>query len=190
MMKIHLYIAMLWVISLLAGCNDVTVGYLYTTEASYSMDTLQVTRFSALEDNINELERVFEKYTPEIQNLLAETDQLEKEFVSLSSKRDELYEAYKRARTAWLNAPASDKEYYQELLNKATEEYTYWKDEVVAPAERNIRSRKNTISSMCGNIGLADPYTLREQISQLQEQIDKNIPWTTAQIEQVWGSEP
>ena len=131
-MKIHLYIAMLWVISLLAGCNDVTVGYLYTTEASYSMDTLQVTRFSALEDNINELERVFEKYTPEIQNLLAETDQLEKEFVSLSSKRDELYEAYKRARTAWLNAPASDKEYYQELLNKATEEYTYWKDEVVA----------------------------------------------------------
>ena len=52
-MKIHLYIAMLWVISLLAGCNDVTVGYLYTTEASYSMDTLQVTRFSALEDNIN-----------------------------------------------------------------------------------------------------------------------------------------
>ena len=49
---------MLWVISLLAGCNDVTVGYLYTTEASYSMDTLQVTRFSALEDNINELERV------------------------------------------------------------------------------------------------------------------------------------
>ena len=69
-MKIHLYIAMLWVISLLAGCNDVTVGYLYTTEASYSMDTLQVTRFSALEDNINELERVFEKYTPEIQNLL------------------------------------------------------------------------------------------------------------------------
>ena len=67
-MKIHLYIAMLWVISLLAGCNDVTVGYLYTTEASYSMDTLQVTRFSALEDNINELERVFEKYTPEIQN--------------------------------------------------------------------------------------------------------------------------
>ena len=100
MMKIHLYIAMLWVISLLAGCNDVTVGYLYTTEASYSMDTLQVTRFSALEDNINELERVFEKYTPEIQNLLAETDQLEKEFISLSSKRDELYEAYKRARTA------------------------------------------------------------------------------------------
>ena len=59
-MKIHLYIAMLWVISLLAGCNDVTVGYLYTTEASYSMDTLQVTRFSALEDNINELERVFQ----------------------------------------------------------------------------------------------------------------------------------
>ena len=190
MMKIHLYIAMLWVISLLAGCNDVTVGYLYTTEASYSMDTLQVTRFSALEDNINELERVFEKYTPEIQNLLAETDQLEKEFVSLSSKRDELYEAYKRARTAWLNAPASDKEYYQELLNKATEEYTYWKDEVVAPAERKIRSQKNTISSMCGNIGLADPYTLREQISQLQEQIDKNIPWTTAQIEQVLGTEP
>ena len=44
--------------------------------------------------------------------------------------------AYKRARTGWLNAPASDKEYYQELLNKATEEYTYWKDEVVAPAER------------------------------------------------------
>ena len=35
MMKIHLYIAMLWVISLFAGCNDVTVGYLYTTEASY-----------------------------------------------------------------------------------------------------------------------------------------------------------
>ena len=76
------------------------------------------------------------------------------------------------------------------MLNKATDEYTYCIDEVVAPAERKIRSQKNTISSMCGNIGLADPYTLREQISQLQEQIDKNIPWTTAQIEQVLGTEP
>ena len=190
MMKIHLYIAMLWVISLLAGCNDVTVGYLYTTEASYSMDTLQVTRFSALEDNINELESVFEKYTPEIQNLLAETDQLEKEFVSLSSKRDELYEAYKQAKTAFNNASEADKEYYQELMDKAADEYTLYKDEVVEPAESRIRSQKNTICSMCEEVGVLDPYTLREEIAQLQEQIDKSIPWTTAQIEQVLGTEP
>ena len=89
MMKIlFIYCTMLWVISLFAGCDDVTVGYLYTTEASYSMDTLQVTRFSALEDNIRRVGNVFlSKYTPEIQNLLAETDQLEKEFVSLSGAK-------------------------------------------------------------------------------------------------------
>ena len=51
-MKIWLYSTILWLTSLFIGCDNVAVGYLYTNEASYSMDTLQVTRFSALENNI------------------------------------------------------------------------------------------------------------------------------------------
>ena len=165
MMKIWLYSTILWLTSLFIGCDNVAVGYLYTNEASYSMDTLQVTRFSALENNIRELKRIFDQYTPEIQDLLAETDQLETEFVSLQERKDELYEAYKQAKTAFNN-------------------------EVVEPAESRIRSQKNTICSMCEEVGVLDPYTLREEIAQLQEQIDKSIPWTTAQIEQVLGTEP
>lgn len=189
-MKIFVYIVILWGMSLVAGCSDVTVGYLYTTGASYSMDTLQVTRFSALQNSVSELEGVFDRYTPEIQNLLAETDRLEAEYVTLSAKKDSLYEVYKQVRSAYYSAPASEKEYYQKLLDEASEEYSYWKDEVVAPATSRIRSQKNRISSMCSDVGLADPYTIREQIAQLQDQIDKNIPWTTAQIEQVLGTEP
>jgi hypothetical protein len=154
------------------------------------MDTLQVTRFSALENNIRELKRIFDQYTPEIQDLLAKTDQLETEFVSLQERKDELYEAYKQAKTAFNNASEADKEYYQELMDKAADEYTLYKDEVVEPAESRIRSQKNTICSMCEEVGVLDPYTLREEIAQLQEQIDKSIPWTTAQIEQVLGTEP
>lgn len=71
MMKIWLYSTILWLTSLFIGCDNVAVGYLYTNEASYSMDTLQVTRFSALENNIRELKRIFDQYTPEIQDLLA-----------------------------------------------------------------------------------------------------------------------
>jgi len=189
-MKIGVYIVMLWGISLLTGCNDIAVGYLYTAEASYSMDTLQVTRFSALKDNVSELEGVFDEYTSEIRDLLTETDRLEAELVVLSEKKDSLYEVYKQARSAYYGASASEKEYYQKLLNEASEEYTYWKDEVVGIATSKIRFQKNEISSMCDELGLADPYTLREQITQLQDQIDKNVPWTTAQIEQVLGTEP
>ena len=57
-------------------------------------------------------------------------------------------------------------------------------------AESEIRTKKESIISMCEEVGLLDPYTIREQITQLQEQIDKNIPWTTAQIEQVLGTQP
>ena len=190
MMKIWLYSTILWLTSLFIGCDNVAVGYLYTNEASYSMDTLQVTRFSALENNIRELKRIFDQYTPEIQDLLAKTDQLETEFVSLQERKDELYEAYKQAKTAFNNASEADKEYYQELMDKAADDYTLYKDEVVEPAESRIRSQKNTICSMCEEVGVLDPYTLREEIAQLQEQIDKSIPWTTAQIEQVLGTEP
>ena len=70
-MKSLLYITILWAAVMFVGCDDIAVGYLHTDEASYSMDTLQVTRFSALENNIRELKRIFDQYTPEIQDLFA-----------------------------------------------------------------------------------------------------------------------
>ena len=189
-MKIRLYITILWAAVKFVGCDDIAVGYLHTDEASYSMDTLRVTRFSSLEDNIVELESVFDQYTPEIQNLLAEIDQLEEEFIGIEARKNELYEAYKQARSAYNNASETDKEYYKELMDKAANEYQSYKDEVADEAESEIRSKKESIISMCEEVGLLDPYTIREQITQLQEQIDKNIPWTTAQIEQVLGTQP
>lgn len=189
-MKIQFYITILWLASMFIGCDNVAVGYLHTDEASYSMDTLQVTRFSALENNIAELESVFDQYTPEIESLLAETDQLEEEFVAVNARKEELYEAYKQANSAYNNASAADKDYYRELLDEAMNEYQSYKDDVADPAEDRIRYQKNTVVSMCEDAGVLDPYTIREQVAQLQEQIDKNIPWTTAQIEQVLGTEP
>ena len=103
-MKIRLYITILWAAVMFVGCDDIAVGYLHTDEASYSMDTLRVTRFSSLEDNIVELESVFDQYTPEIQNLLAEIDQLEEEFFGIEARKNEVYEALKQARSAYYNA--------------------------------------------------------------------------------------
>ena len=123
-MKIWLYSTILWLTSLFIGCDNVAVGYLYTNEASYSMDTLQVTRFSALENNIRELKRIFDQYTPEIQDLLAKTDQLETEFVSLQERKDELYEAYKQASAA--------KEYFSSLR-------------VLGPIEIRMQQKKHRV---------------------------------------------
>lgn len=68
--------------------------------------------------------------------------------------------------------------------------YIYYKDTVVWEVEKAIRNNQSTITNQCYNQNLPDPYTIRDEISQLKTQIEKAVPWTTAQLEQILGTQP
>lgn len=189
-MKRLLYLAILFANLAFTGCSDVAVGYLFTDDAAYSIDTLYITRFSSLEGKIEELEGQFDLYSDEINELIAQTTPLEEELVEAKVEEERLLAIRKEYEKALRNASEADKPYYEQLVNEADAEYQAWKSDVTSPLEVEIYHNKNNIIQLCDELGLLDPDTIEEEVAQIRAQIDEDIPWTTSQIEQLLGTEP
>ena len=80
---------LLWITSLFlfTACNDVTVGYLFTDEAAYSPDKIEI---YGLEQKITELEKQLEKFAEEAGPLQAEYDAQNKLYKQYKGELDDL----------------------------------------------------------------------------------------------------
>ncbi len=185
-----LYIIILLGSICLFGCNKPDIGYLYTDTAAFSIDTLRIIRFSNLQKKITDLENMFDTYPANIITLLEETDSLEIDYAEKEKIRIEMYEEFEKIRQQYKNASDAEKPYYQKLMEEYEKKYIHYKDTVVWEVEKAIRNNKSTITNQCYNQNLPDPYTIRDEISQLKTQIEKAVPWTTAQLEQILGTQP
>ncbi len=189
MNKLLYFIILLGNICLL-GCNKPDIGYLYTDTAAFSIDTLRIIRFSNLQKKIRNLENKFNSYPADILTLLEETDSLEIDYAEKEKIRIEMFEEFEKLRKQYNNASEAEKPYYQQLLDEYEKKYIYYKDIVVWEVEKAIQNNKSIIMDKCDNKNLQDPYSIRDEIAQLKTQIDKAVPWTTAQLEQILGTQP
>ncbi|WP_141560882.1 hypothetical protein [Butyricimonas sp. Marseille-P3923] len=197
-MKKLLYAFVLWGCGFLYACNDVTVGYLDCANARYSKDSLEIVRFSNLASEMEGLKTALDAlYSHEelaglfdqMEALNVELEEMEAELEELQLQIDALME--EAAMEAGALNPDEDK--VAELEAQAYELAMFWEDELV-PQLHELRNEvkllKKQIEDECLSMGQADPFTMEEQIVQLQNQIDKNTPWTTATIGQILGTEP
>lgn len=175
----------------LAACNRPDIGFLETANAAFSMDTLTITRYSNLRNHITGLQDLFRRYPEEIRTLMEATDALEADYAVKKNKQEEMYDECKQLVNKRNNVSSeADKAYWQALLDEAERKYYHWRDTVVWEVEKNIRDNKTLITGKASSLHLDDPYAVREEIGQLQKQMDRETPWTTAQIEQILGTQP
>ena len=197
-MKKLLYVFLLWGCSFLHACDDVTVGYLDCDNAKYAISTLEIVRFSNLTKEIEGLQATLEDLyaNEELSGLFDEMKSLDSELKELEIKMEEMYEqAYLLMEQVAIEEgalePDQDKidrlwEQAYELDAIMNEEYLPRRNEL----EESIYGLTDQIIEICAEMGQDDPFVIEEQIVQLQNQVEKNTPWTTSTIGQILGTEP
>lgn len=150
----------------MAGCHETTVGYLRTEHANYGVDSLHV----GVESIYNRIAEMEKEYPPlkgwvetnnRVEELIAETSELYEEMENLDGDDPRLDEIWDRLDE--LNM-LIDEGYY-ELYDY---EYEF--------AEMGIDGKGLEI--------------LRDQYMSLFSSIELGLPWTTAMIEGILGTQP
>jgi lipoprotein len=197
-MKKLLYALVLLGCSFLYACNDVTVGYLDCANAGYSKDSLEIVRFSNLATEMEGLKTTLDALysNEELAGLFDQMESLDVELKELEAKMEEMYEqAYALMEEMDIENGAMNPDFDKiaELQAKADEMNNIMENEYLPlqiELEDEIYALMDQIIETCTDMGQDDPFMLEELITERQNQIDKNTPWTTSTIGQILGTEP
>lgn len=197
-MKKLLYALVLLGCSFLYACNDVTVGYLDCANAGYSKDSLEIVRFSNLATEMEGLKTTLDALysNEELAGLFDQMESLDVELKELEAKMEEIYDqVYALTEEIAIEEGAlnPDQDKIDKLYEKGYELSDIMENEYLPRQEGledEIYALTDQIIEICTGMGQDDPFTMEEQIVQLQNQIDKNTPWTTSTIGQILGTEP
>lgn len=197
-MKKLLYALVLLGCSFLYACNDVTVGYLDCANAGYSKDSLEIVRFSNLATKMEGLKTTLDALysNEELAGLFDQMESLDVELKELEAKMEEIYDqVYALTEEIAIEEGAlnPDQDKIDKLYEKGYELSDIMENEYLPRQEGledEIYALTDQIIEICTGMGQDDPFTMEEQIVQLQNQIDKNTPWTTSTIGQILGTEP
>lgn len=189
-MKTIMILLLLGCSGLFFACQDVTVGYLHTDIAGYTPDTLrilnvkkEIVRLQGILDEFKELtakdqERLAE-LTRQVNDLKKTMEAPDKEYDELL---DELYD--------YDNPPTSDRE--EEILARLDELDAFFDEVWVKIEERQGEQDEinEKLKKIAEELGMDDPLVMEKKISDYQDRIDFELPWTSAPIQGVQGTEP
>lgn len=198
---------LLYIIALFAGiglssCSDVEIGYLKAENANFSIDTLVITRFSNFEKELEELEIQLNSYPERVNELLEEIARVEEELVIHWDEYDRLEVLMGNAGLAWEDYiydtypdwnidPNDEKE--QRLMAIYEEAAANWDNyyyDNISPLRDEQDLYQDEIDEICLQEGLEDPTDLAAEKERMERQIAELVPWTTATIQQLLGTEP
>lgn len=207
----------------MSSCHHPGIGYLETSNAGYSVDTLAILRYSSFEERIQELTHMMENYVPEIQALIDELPILQATVEENEIRYSELDDASYFASEDFLNYIYSDPTYaledwlYTEAYDwimlsipereptsfpDATLEslfrayadnlyaYNDFQDNVLSPSRDAVEECQLNLETLCAEKGVLTPEVAQAEIDGLIASREELIPWTTATIEQLLGTEP
>lgn len=180
----------------LAGCHEVTVGYMKTEHAKYPIDTLYI--FDTLEIR-NQIDYLVSITQTPADLLRAEQKKLEKE-------ADSLYEI---ATLRWINEVTLPGRELDELMGEDGKDSIYHVEEIRVLKEKIDKSKENIdliyaqsdakkdrVSEIEDQLAQLDPSENKPNESALAEleelrlRASKRITWTTSEIEGVDGTAP
>lgn len=189
-MKTIMILLLLGCSGLFFACQDVTVGYLHTDIAGYTPDTLrilnvkkEIVRLQGILDEFKELtaedQEQLTKLTKQIKELQESMEALDKEYGELL---DELYD--------YDNPPTPARE--EEILARLDELDMFfdevWKEIFLLQGEQDEINEE--LKKIAEGLGMDDPLVMEKKISDYQDRIDFELPWTSAPIQGVQGTEP
>lgn len=183
------YFLMLGCLFLLAGCHDITVGYLFTDEAAYPVDKMEIYN---IPNKIAELQALLDRFNEEAASLKVEYDRVN---AILTEKTNEL-DAYNKT----VITPIEDSLKMVSLSGDKKSELERRLAEVIliaeamgiekAAAEQAVWDAQKKIDDKADSLGIASPVLVEKQITELNNRKFYGAPWTTSVIQGVLGTEP
>lgn len=191
-MKTILNFMILAGILLLAGCHDITVGYLFTDEAEYAPNEMEVTN---IDERMVELQTLLEEFTTQAGTLQDEYDRLD----AVYQQKQEEYDAL----SAIINPiqDSIDNKLDLELdddkiaeLQKRLDEELYPQQEAlekeVNEADAAVHKAELELQQLADKLGITSSATLRSDIRKLQDRKEYGVPWVVTEMQGIQGTEP
>lgn len=183
------YFLMWGFLFLFVGCHDITVGYLFSDEAVYPVNKMEIYNIPG---KITELQDMLDRFNEEAAPLKAEYDRLN---TILTDKTTEL-ETYNKT----IITPIEDS-LKMASVSEAKKQELELRLEQVRPvyetmkAERDVAEQaawnaQQAVNEKATSIGIASPVLVEKQIDDLENRILYKAPWTTSVIQGVLGTEP
>lgn len=188
-MKKVTYLLILGYLFLFAGCHDITVGYLFTDEAAYPVNKMEIYN---IPNKIAELSSVLKQFNEEAAPLKAEYDRLN---TILTEKTNELQNYQTTVITPIedsLKMVSISEDKKMELEKRLAEvsliaEAMNTEKAVVTQA---VWDAQKKIDDKADSMGIASPVLVEKQIAELENRVFYKAPWTTSVIQGVLGTEP
>ncbi|MDY5534715.1 MAG: hypothetical protein SPF83_13760 [Butyricimonas virosa] len=192
-MRYTIYLIATSIAWLFSACQDVTIGYLETDAAKYSVDTMHIVANATNElQRLEGIETDFYTNTSTLQDKIAG---LEEELEDLQYElegSDEYWDAYDE-----LGGTDIEDQFWNDEIS--FEEYTELIDQVlkelddrfgITPLKESLEEAQATLENLAVEMGIGSLEILKKQIAEYQQKIDYNLPWTSAKIEGVEGTQP
>ena len=173
---------------LLLACQDITIGYLESDAAKYTIDTLHIVANAKSElQRLKVIEIDFYSATSTLQDKIAG---LEEELDELQDKldgSDEYWDAYDE-----LGGTDIEEQFWNDEIS--FEEYTRLIDQInkelddkfgITALKESLNEAKTTLENLATEMGIGSLEILKKQIAEYQQKIDYKLPWTSAKIEGV-----
>lgn len=192
-MRNIIYLIAIGITYLLSACQDITVGYLETEKANYTIDTLHIIANAKQElERLKGVEEEFYLHTQglqdEIQELQAEMDDLNEQWTEEYDQLEEsLWEEIDEAEAA------EDWDKYDELMDRVMnlgDELDAKYDPLKEEVQKNIDEKNEELESLAKDMGIGSLAILQKQIADYQLKLDYKLPWVSAPIEGVLGTQP
>lgn len=183
-MKNITYLIVLGAIMLFSACRDITVGYLETEKAKYTIDTLHI--LSDINGKLQELENIENEFYQNTQDLQDEIVRAKETYDS-----DEFWEAWDNSdeifeiEMDYASGEIDDDEYMRRM-EEAENRILMEEFGISAP----IDTLQKHLENLAVEMGIGSLDILLKQISVYQQKIDYNLPWVSAAIEGVLGTQP
>lgn len=178
---------------LLGGCNPTTIGYLYTEQAVYPVNRLEIYnipgRIARLEGDLKEFEEKGGPLQKEYDRLNAEylkKDQEVKDYVGkvVLALEDSVHNILK---------PGVDDAKIAELKEKLENEVYPHRNQLGAErdkAQMEAQKAKLALDKLIDELQITSPVLIQKEIDELQGRIKFKSPWVTSKIEGIQGTEP
>lgn len=191
-MKRKFNLLLLAVILLFAGCHEVTVGYLFTDEAAYSPNEMEITN---IHQRLTELQQMLDAFVAEAGPLQNEYKQLNADYTAKNNALEELNATISPVEDSVSKVldPVKDAEKIKKLKERLeTELYPQQKElgEQVKVAESLLHQKELELQEVADRIGIQSSTVTSAEISSLKDRIKYNVPWTSSAMEGILGTEP
>lgn len=176
----------------LAGCHDVTVGYLFADEAEYSPNEMEITN---IHERLAELKANLKIFTEKAGPLQDEYNRLNAEFLALQAEIDAL-NGIINPKLDSINKildPVKDALKITELKEQLETVY-YPQQEELMPrydeAQGKVHNAELKLQELADELGIESSTITAREITDLENRISYKVPWVTAKMIGIQGTEP